>query len=48
MNEYNPGVLSPSMTKAEAIENSMIKQLATEKERNKYKWGKNAQKYKKL
>ena len=37
LNEYTPGVLSPPMTKAEAIEKSITKQLETEKERNKYK-----------
>jgi len=37
LNEYNPGVLSPPMTKAEAIEKSIVKQFETEKVRNKYK-----------
>jgi len=37
LNEYTPGVLSPPMTKAEAIEKSIIKQFETEKVRNKYK-----------
>ena len=37
LNEYTPGVLSPPMTKAEAIEKSIIKQFEDEKERQKYK-----------
>jgi len=37
LNEYNPGVLSPPMTKAEAIEKSIVKQFETEKVKNKYK-----------
>ena len=37
LNEYTPGVLSPPMTKAEAIEKSIIKQFENEKERQKYK-----------
>jgi len=37
LNEYNPGVLSPPMTEAEAKEVSITKQFKQEKEREKYK-----------
>jgi DNA polymerase I-like protein with 3'-5' exonuclease and polymerase domains len=37
LNEYNPGVLSPPMTKAEAESESIIKQEAKLKEKYKYK-----------
>lgn len=37
INEFNPGTITPSMTKAEAESASKIKQYEVEKKRNKYK-----------
>ena len=37
LNEYNPGVFRPAMTKAEAEAESLIKQFEKEKKRNRYK-----------